>query len=175
MTTSMLVCAVTLVSASAFADPVDHVKSPTESDDGPRDNTFTGQVGVLPGLTLFGFDYTRVVSPHFDLSGSLSFGSAFGDDTLQAAVIPHLRATAGAWTFEAGVGPSVARHTDDAMNTTTYPQLVGELLINYRTESNWIVQARGGAYGFCDGDHGGTDCSKLDGGPFGGLGLGRAF
>lgn len=163
---AILATAATVVSIAALAEEA-------QAESSPPSNTVTAELGLLPGLTQLGLEYAHPYGHYFDLAGSMSLGLVLDALSLQAAIVPHLRATAGSWTFKVGAGPGVAVYSYG--DTDVYPQLQAELSIEYRTKGNFVFHFRGGAYAFCDGNAGSLDCSDIDKGPFGGFGIGKAY
>lgn len=69
----------------------------------PSAGSLALQLGILPGFTMVGLEYTHAVTPHFAIAADAAAGSFFSS-TLSASVIPRLHARAGGWRFAVGAG-----------------------------------------------------------------------
>jgi hypothetical protein len=162
---------IVLLASSAFADPTS-ISTPSTPVGEPH-NQLALQLGFMPGFTELGLAYTRVVTPHFELSGelgagqSISFGDAPADSNQSGAVLARLRAQHAGLIFSIGAGAG-AFHSGDY----TYADLIADAVIGYETENHLLFQLRGGAFGYRDRDDMNT---TTDIAPFANLGLGFKF
>lgn len=167
-----LVLALLVATATtALADPEAQVSSATTP--AAPTGSLAVQLGILPGFTMVGLEYTHAITPHFELAADAAAGSFFSS-TLSASVIPRLHAAAGGWRFAVGAGAGIMRITDDVDGEggLTSGTLVADALVGYETRSHLMVQLRAGVFGYLDRDDMNTQPSL---GPIASLGAGFTF
>lgn len=176
-----IVSSIVLVTASsAFAESADPAPTAALHDStsvpvGTLNNALSVQLGIfMPGLAAVTVDYTRVVSPHFEVSADLGLGGLLADSICSGTIIPRLRAQAGPVTFAVGAGAGVVV-VSGGDSPGAHGYLAADVVISYETEDHVVFQLRSGVTGGFD--HAGTDAMSLRFSvwPFGGLGAGFKF
>jgi hypothetical protein len=101
-------------------------------------NALTVQAGFLPGASLVGLQYARILHRHIDIAAAISYGM-----TADASLVPRLRIEAGHVSISIGAGPSVAYEKGGVGERGRwYVQAVADLELTYRTVDRWLLQTR---------------------------------
>jgi len=155
--------ALTLVATTAEASTYDSAEQSGTATD--YRNELTLQAGLLPGASILGLEYVRLLHPYFEIAGSASYGF-----TADGAVTPRLRLPIRDRTsLSIGAGPSVAFDKGGVGETARwYPQALVEMELTHVTVEHWCLQARIGV-AIAREDMSTTTL------PFAGIGVGRAL
>jgi hypothetical protein len=119
--------------------------SPDDSPDQPGTlstnlkNEITLQGGLLPGASILGVEYVRILHSYFEIAASASYGF-----TADGALTPRLRLPLRRQTSLAvGAGPSLAFDKGGVGETGRwYAQALVDLELTYVTVEHWCLQAR---------------------------------
>lgn len=143
---------------------------PAFADDDPPSNSVTLQVGLLPGHTVMGSEYTRQLGAHLELGETTSFGRPWFTTTSNLVMVPRLRLARGTLRFALGLGVGLMDVDDGDLHYTT-AELVADAVLTAALGPHLLLQLRGGLFGYIDQGPMGRAIAE----PYGASGIGVRF